>query len=63
MKLKNIHSEILNNLKGDSITVNHKDNLYVLYEYGTMLFCEIYDWTGLSPFERAILFVFNFSLC
>ena len=38
MKLKNIHSEFMNNL-GDSITANHRDNLPVLYKYGAMLFC------------------------
>ena len=31
MKLKNIHSEFMNNL-GDSITANHRDNLPVLYK-------------------------------
>ena len=25
MKLKNIHSEFMNNLEGDSITANHRD--------------------------------------
>ena len=39
MKLKNIHSEFMNNLEGDSITANHRDNLPVLYKYGPMLFC------------------------
>ena len=39
MKLKNIHSEFMNNFEGDSITANHKDNLPVLYKYGAMLFC------------------------
>ena len=39
MKLKNIHSEFLNNFEGDSITANHRDNLPVLYKYGAMLFC------------------------
>ena len=59
MKLRNIHSEFMNNFEVDSITANHRDNLPVLYKYGAMLF---YVCTGLSPFERAILFVFNFSL-
>ena len=66
IKLKNIHSEFMNNLEGDSITANHRDNLPVLYKYGAMLFCcelVIYVCTGLSPFERAIFFVFNFSIC
>ena len=29
MKLKNIHSEFMNNFEGDSITAIHKDNLPV----------------------------------
>ena len=64
MKLKNIHSEFMNSLEGDSITANHRDKLPVLYEYGVMLFCsvKIYVWTGLLPFERAIFLIFNFSL-
>ena len=36
MKLKNIHSEFMNNLEGDSITANHRDNLPVPYKYGAM---------------------------
>ena len=39
MKLKNIHSEFMNNLEGDSITANHRDNLSVPYKYGAMIFC------------------------
>ena len=34
MKLKNIHSEFMNNFEEDSISANHKDNLPVLYKYG-----------------------------
>ena len=36
---KNIHSEFINNLEGDSITANHRENLPVLNKYGAMLFC------------------------
>ena len=36
MKLNNIHSEFMNNLEGDSITVNHRDNLPVFNKYRAM---------------------------
>ena len=62
MTLKNIHSEFMNNLEGDSITANHRDNLPVLYKYEPCSSVEIYACTWSSPFERAILLVFNFSL-
>ena len=36
MKLENIHLQFMNNLEGDSITANHRDNLPALYKYGAM---------------------------
>ena len=56
MKLKNIHSEFMNNL-GDSITANHRDNLPVLYKYGAMLFC----WD--IRLHRVIAVWTSYSLC
>ena len=60
MKLKNIHSEFMNNLEGDSITANQRDNLPVLYKYGAMLFC--WDIRLQRVIAVFILLVFNFSL-
>ena len=57
MKLKNIHSEFMNNFEGDSITANHKDNLSVPYKYGAMLFC----WD--MRLHRVIAVWKSYSLC
>ena len=61
MKLKNIHSEFMNNLEGGSITANHRDNLPVLYKYGAILFC--WDMRLYRVIAVFILLVFNFSIC
>ena len=47
----------LNNLEGDSITANHRDNLPVLYKYGAMLFC----WD--IRLNRVIAVWKSYSLC
>ena len=60
MKLKNFHSEFMNNLEGESITANHRDNLPVLNKYGAMLFC--WDMRLHRLIAVFILLVFNFSL-